>query len=63
MMPKLHALREFADCRLPAGWKSPQRQQEKILLGLKTGRAGRLLAGIQKVPDLIPEFRQRAKFN
>ena len=63
MMPELHALREFANRGFPAGWKSAHRQQKKILLRLKTRGAGRLLAAIQKVPDLIPEFRQRAKFD
>ena len=63
MMPQLHAFREFANRGFPAGWKSAHRQQEKILLRLKTRGAGRLLATVQKVPDLIPEFGQRAKFN
>jgi len=63
MMPELHALREFANRGFTAGWKSAHRQQKKILLRLEAGGAGRLLAAVQKVPDLIPEFRQRAKFD
>jgi hypothetical protein len=63
VMPELHALREFADCGFPADWKSAHREQKKILLRLETRGAGRLFAAVQKVPDLIPEFRQRAKFH
>ncbi len=63
VMPELHALREFANCGFPAGWKAAHRQQKEILLRLKTRGAGRLLAAVQKVPDLVPEFRQRAKFD
>jgi hypothetical protein len=63
VMPELHALREFADCGFPAGWKSAHREQKEILLRLETRGAGRLLAAVQKLSDLIPEFRQRAKFD
>src|SRR5258706_15893733 len=62
MMTELHALGEFANRGFPAGWKSAHRQQKKILLRLKTRGPRRLLAAVQKVPDLIPEFRQHAKF-
>ena len=63
MMPELHAFREFPYRGFPARGKSAHRQQKKILLRLETCRAGRLLAAIQKLPDLISKFRQRAKFN
>ena len=62
MVPELHALGEFANCGFPADWKSAHRQQKKILLRLKPGGTRRLFAAVQKVTNLIPEFRQRSKF-
>jgi len=63
MMSELHALGEFANRSFPAGWKSAHCQEEKILLRLKARGAGRLLAAIQKMTDLITEFRQRSEFS
>lgn len=62
VMAKLHAFRQFANGGFPADRESSHRQKKKILLRLKPRRAGGLLAGIQEVPNLIAEFRQRAKF-
>ena len=63
MMPELHAFRELANRGFPADGKAADRQQEKILLWLKTRGAGRLLTAVQKLPDLVAEFSQCAKFN
>jgi hypothetical protein len=46
-----------------AGRKSAHRQQEQVLLRLKSRGAGRLLAPVQELPDLMTEFRQRTEFS
>ena len=57
MMAELHALGQFANRGFATSRKSAHRQQKQILLWLKSSGAGSLFAAVQKMTDLIPEFR------
>ncbi len=56
MMPKLESLGQLTDRGFPPGRQSLERKQELVLLRHETCLACRLLAKVQKTPNLIANF-------